>query len=748
MTDDYSRYMQAGQDAAWKLKWGQAAEAFTRALQSAPDDADAHISLGLALMNNNQFDRALKVYRRAIQLAPDDPEPLERSADILERSGQLKEAAVQYVKVADLYLQMRDLDKAIRTWEHATSLTPGLVSVHVRLAQAYERIGDRASALREYLVLGYNFRRLNDTDKAIKSVERALRIDSRNALALNSLRALQSGGEMMLPDDVLRRKKPLATVPDEDEFTGDLFWSPDFNAPAAVTEANPLGPLGDGLDEALELLAAYVVELGLQESVIPTLKAMEDHRQSDYTAAIESYREAEQAGLRHPALKLCLGGLLVLTNRGPEALRHLGEALTAPGMALGAMHGLGLAYRQAGQNEKAARFLIQCLQNLNAAQMSVEEGSDRVFTTLTSLIDGATAESLGKIVEQIANSLTGSDWPERVHEMTSHLSETLRRDGPRGLVDILTTSGSDTGLPEAVSTIDRYIRQGLYTLAMDEAHRAVETAPYYLPVHIRMAEILMKEGRIRQAINKYNVIARAYMTREENDRAASILADVLKMAPLDIEVRQNLIELLEGQDRMNDAVNQYIDLANTYQQLGDFDNSSQTFASAERLARRIEAPVSKLVEIKHFIADINQMRLNTRQVQKVYEEILVAMPDDERALKGLVDLYYSQGNQIEAIKKLDILLGVYAKKGTVNRITALLEDLVQQNQRDMPLRARLASIYRKLGNPVKAIEQLDALGELQLDAGIHRDAANTIRQIIALKPERVEEYQKLLAQLE
>jgi hypothetical protein len=35
-----------------------------------------------------------------------------------------------------------------------------------------------------------------------------------------------------------------------------------------------------------------------------------------------------------------------------------------------------------------------------------------------------------------------------------------------------------------------------------------------------MAEIMMKEGRIRQAINKYNMVAKAYLVREENDRAA------------------------------------------------------------------------------------------------------------------------------------------------------------------------------------------------------------------------------------
>ena len=70
---------------------------------------------------------------------------------------------------------------------------------------------------------------------------------------------------------------------------------------------------------------------------------------------------------------------------------------------------------------------------------------------------------------------------------------------------------------------------------------------------------------------------------------------------------------------------------NTYQQLGDFDRSSETYTQAEKLAKRVDAADSKLATIKHRIADIAQMRLNTRQAQKVYEEILDIMPNDEKS---------------------------------------------------------------------------------------------------------------------
>ena len=77
----------------------------------------------------------------------------------------------------DIYISQRDLDKAIGNWERATYLTPGLIPIHAKLATAYERTGANKKAIREYLTLAFNFQRMNDTEKAIQAVQRALRLE-------------------------------------------------------------------------------------------------------------------------------------------------------------------------------------------------------------------------------------------------------------------------------------------------------------------------------------------------------------------------------------------------------------------------------------------------------------------------------------------------------------------------------------------------------------------------------------------
>lgn len=742
--ENYQRQMELGNDAAWQGDWASAVDAFTLAVQEFADEADAHINLGYALLQDGQLNAALKVYKRANQLAPSDPVPLEGSADALERMGRLKEAAQQYVKVSEIYLTQRDIGKAIANWEHATQLTPGLVSVHAKLAQAYDRIGDKAQAIREYLVLAFNFQKNGDADKALKAAQRALRLDKRNSHTLNILRALESGGEVHLPEEILRHPRDMK---EKRPGLGDDFGSSMMREEVIV--ANPLGPIGEAMGNALEILAQYVVEGGLDMSVAFALQGMESQRQDLKDEAIQAYQQAVEAGMSHPALKLNLGGLMVLSDKPQGAVAHLGEATLDPNLAAGALHAMGLAYYGLGDQKKASRYLTQSLRTVDT-QLAT---SDTEIEQLTSLYENMLAtlserdgDALKPVNERLMNLLSGNEWKGRISETRRHLEETFRDEGGQGLLEILSAKGGDA-LADTVSMIDRYIRQGLYVLAMDEAHRAVEQSPQYLPVHVRMAEVMMKEGRIRQAIDKYNMVAKSYIVRNENQRAASILSEVLEMAPLDVEVRMNLISLLEDEERWDEALDQYMGLANTYQQLSDFDRASETYSNAEKLARRVNADSSKIVSIKHRIADIAQMRLQTRQAQRVYEEILEFDGTDEKSLRSLVDIYFTQSNAVEAIKKLDVLLGYYAKKGQITTMTGLLEDLVRIYPSDTALRSRMAQIYERLGRKGEAIEQLDALGELQLESGSHNDAANTIRRIINLKPDRVEDYKRLLSQL-
>lgn len=739
----YEQAMNVGHSAAWDQHWDRAIAAYGRAVQEFPDDAAAHNSLGLALLQARRLEDALKVYTRAHQLAPDDPIPLEKSADVLERLGRLKEAAQQYINVAEIYLAQRDLEKAIANWERATQLTSGLVQIHQRLALAYERTGQRRAAIREYLSLAFTFQRADRTDIASQAVERALRLDPNHPQALNARQALMTG--QLISPDVLEEAAP-ATVSRRERA---------FDATALEEEADdqgdadPRGPLGEAMEAGLAALAAAVFEHGeLGKGGTEILDAIEYQRLDAVEQAVESYRAALKAKVEHPGIYLNLGVLLLDLGQWKEAVRYLEEAGKDSQLAPGAMQALSLAHFAQGNHRAAAYYLVQTLRLVDIELAERPEDAaqlGQIYDKLTADIDEADDEHLRRVNERFLELLTGPNWKQRVSKTRRQLEETITLEDPDSLISIVPYINDR--VTEGLNLIDEYLRDGLLTLAMDQAHYLLESAPDYLPIHWRIGQILLERDNIQEAIIKYDLVANVYLMRGDAERAAEILQEALKIAPMDVKLHRSLIDLLQGQERWDEVLDQHIDLADAYYQLGDLEAARATYQAAIQLAERVNSPAEKTIRILHRLGDIDVSMFDLRQAMRTYEQIRRLDPNDERARRMLVDLNYRLNDPVSAVRELDGLLRVYARQRRAGQIIKVLEEQVTRYPQDMALRSRLAAVYRQTGSIDKAVEQLDSLAELQLEAGLHNDALVTIRRIIALNPPQVNDYRRLLKQL-
>ena len=72
-----------------------------------------------------------------------------------------------------------------------------------------------------------------------------------------------------------------------------------------------------------------------------------------------------------------------------------------------------------------------------------------------------------------------------------------------------------------------YIRllsdEGSYRSAMEVAYDSIASAPTYLPLHAQMAEVLAKEGRLQDAVDKVMVTAMLFDLRGETAQAIQLL---------------------------------------------------------------------------------------------------------------------------------------------------------------------------------------------------------------------------------
>jgi tetratricopeptide (TPR) repeat protein len=234
--------------------------------------------------------------------------------------------------------------------------------------------------------------------------------------------------------------------------------------------------------------------------------------------------------------------------------------------------------------------------------------------------------------------------------------------------------------------------------------------------------------------------------RHQPDQAINLYQKVLRLAPMDVTVRTKLIELYISLHQEEEALEQYLTLADSYYQLAQVDRALEKYNEALRLAAHSSSGNTWKMEILNRISDIYNQRFDWARASAALEELLKLNPSDERIQRQLIDLYYKQNKVSQATKALDALLSNYKRYNPLKALE-LLKEFSSVYPDDMSLRQQLAVAYAQNGMNREAIAEYDTLGEMQMENGLRAQAMQTIQAIINLGPADVEGYRRLLAQL-
>lgn len=769
--DLFDESMRLGHSAAWELQWDRAIEFYRKALAEFPDDPTALSSLGLALLETGQLKEAAAVYHHVAKASPNDPIPVEKCAEVFERLGQISDAIEYRDRAAELHIRRRDVEKAVSNWSQLARLAPDNLPVRSRLAVTYERMGRRRDAVLEYVAVAALFQRARKVDRATEAAQRALALIPGDPDASNALRSLRQGKP--LPPPAQPRGAAAVTAPLSSSRIQDF--------PRAEEEEQPQEEAADpevaAQRQALAMLAAVLFDDGREEpakeekgrgSRIATgllagegdararprivrylTQAIDLQTRGHIPQAIKEFGRAMGAGLDTPAAHYNLGLLLRETEDYDEARKHLNLALSQPDLALGANLALGRLAKAQEDWAEAAHYLMQALRL--ADSLSVDESQS---SQLSQLYDGILAsqgeddpEGLRRIVDNTLAFLSGPDWLNRLRAARHQLE--MQDPGARvvPIAEMLAVGGGDRVMG-GLARIDDLVRRGMLTSAMEEAMLALTSAPTYMALHERMADILIRSGKLDGGLVKLSTIAETYRVRGEVEQASAAYRAILQHAPIDMTARNRLVELLTQQGRVAEALQQHLELADLYRQLAQIDEARKTLAEAQQLAARTSVDRSLQVQILQQIADMDLSRLDWRRALRGFQEILELDPSDDKSRGQVIDLAFRLGQEDVAAAELDRYLGHLVQSGRGADALNSLEEMAREHPGKQALHARLAEAYRAAGRKADAIAQYDALGEIQLDSGNVTEAIRTIRTILDLNPPDKQGYQELLRNLE
>lgn len=715
-----------GHNAAWDGQWAKAAAEYRRALAEFPDDAHIRLSLAHALEQLGQWESALREYRHLVQAQPKDPAPLARVAAVLEKLQRQSEAAGVYVQLADLYVAQNLPQQAIEAWRKATELEPERTDVRQKLIEAYTRAGQMLAVVDQQLALAKIYRARGDKAKAQHLAEQALRLDPRNAAA-----------RAFIDELTPREPVPLATP----------------LSPVDAAEKTALSRLAETLLEAYETppeeerRTTERPDVDQVDALIArAVDAQMRHRAND---AIEAYRKLLARGIARPEIKFNLGLLYSETMRYDEAIPLLSETVNDPQYMLASHYALGQCYRAQGKIDRALEHFLQVVKIVDLGSVRRDQVDDliRVYEELAeSYASQGNREEAERFSRSLEEFLSSKGWEDKVQQFRQRL-EAIKEEGEQiSLAQAIEVRESDRVL-EALAFAHEYMRREKFDAASEECMHAIELAPTYLPAHIRLAEILVKQGRLGDANAKYQTIAELCMIQGDLKRAEAMYRNALKIVPEDVGTRSKLIDLLVQQNRIEEAIEQYLELGESFARVNQVGKALEKFAEGIRLATRARHSSKTLLTLRHRLAEMRARQNDFAGALSAYQEIRQQSPEDERAHFYIVDLEFRLGQASAAMRDLEELLARYQKRNEPHKITDVLEALVQSYPAEIPLTLRLAEHYRALGDLERAVTTLDALGEAQLSLGNKRVAADVIRRIIELNPPQVEEYKKLLQQI-
>jgi tetratricopeptide (TPR) repeat protein len=213
-----------------------------------------------------------------------------------------------------------------------------------------------------------------------------------------------------------------------------------------------------------------------------------------------------------------------------------------------------------------------------------------------------------------------------------------------------------------------------------------------------------------------------------------------------LNARMHLIDQLIAFGKIEKAIEEYIQLAEVYNSLADLAMARKTYTECLRIAQQANADRSLRVKILKRMADIDLQNLNWRQALRVLDQISSLHPDDEETRFNLVQLNIRLEQEQQALTELDNYLEYLSSMNLESSGLAFMEGLINEFPDNVPLRRRLADLYRKLGHTTEAVDQLDAIGKILLDAGDRAAAIQTVEMILSIDPPNKSEYQKLLDQ--
>jgi len=251
---------------------------------------------------------------------------------------------------------------------------------------------------------------------------------------------------------------------------------------------------------------------------------------------------------------------------------------------------------------------------------------------------------------------------------------------------------------------DKYLAAGKVDRAIEELRKVLEDNPKDLNTMNTIGDLYLQIKRVPEAVEVFRRLAIAYERDGFAPKATAILQKTVRAAPDDIDIAQRLADLYRQTNKIKEAVQVHLQVAEHFQKKGLIKRALEEFAKLVDLD-------PKNLKNKVRLADLYNKEGMKDRAAAIYLEVAESLAMEQM---------HGEANQIlERAKAMISTPQVYLTQSRLGVIqgdytTAAqhLREGLNNNPRNTELLEALAEIELRSGNPDRALEALAEVAQL------------------------------------
>lgn len=286
-------------------------------------------------------------------------------AETYQKTGQKRKAISEYLLAAEIFAKNNQYAEAMAIYKQVPKQDPSLDHVYLKIADIYRKMGFLGDAFAQYRILVNHYDKLGLKDKALEVMSLMAELDPRKVAQEEKLNNFK---EILQKSEVGEGKGDLGFGSEKEGGKDKERTYFDLGAEIAKEEPEPLEGKKE-IDELDKIGGFKEILEELQDIELPSMAYPDFNYQAGLACramgfleeAVEYFQKAVDRKEKLLAALEMLGLSFKELGKWSDACRAFEQALTYPGITpekkLEIKYELGLSYKELGRKEEALQLL-------------------------------------------------------------------------------------------------------------------------------------------------------------------------------------------------------------------------------------------------------------------------------------------------------------------------------------------------------------------------------------------------------